>query len=202
MAVSFGPGTNLEPLQRALLLQLKANVNDKLDELNEFWKPKDEELAAALGYEYVDSTCEHIAVFSDGHRPSFIDAPIENYPNISVMAYHAEPSPEQFDQADSYSNTAFVELIVKSQTFEDDDLKVREDAETVVNRRVQRTADAVQRSVSLDPTLGGTIFTLQNPPTVDITDVFIRREDVKKGGDKWAWQLARLEWKATTYSNF
>lgn len=202
MGLNFESGTGLEELQRAMLVHLHANVDGILDELNEKWKPLDEELSETLELEHVDSPCEHIAVFSDGHRPSFIEAPIDNYPNVSVMAYRAEPAPEQWDQGDTFSDTVYVELLVKSPTFSEEEQDSKTDAESIVNRRVQRTADAVQRAVADDPTLGGSSYTLQAPPTVDITDVFVRRESVKTGGDKWLWQAARLEWKSTKYSSF
>lgn len=201
MSGLFGASVGLETIQRAALLQLKNGLNDAIQAIEAEWTPLDQAYATAMGQTYVATTLETVpeGSFMEGHRPSLMEAPIEKYPNVSCMAYTAMPSTDQIDQADMFNDQLYIELMVKSQVFSSDADEVS--AETIVNRRIQRMTDAVRRVISADLTLGGQSLALQDPPTINITDAFIRRFE-KSRGDRWLWQGSRIEYTVTKYAEF
>jgi hypothetical protein len=198
--VWLGNEIGLEEIQRAAYKQLVQNLDDQLSQSEADWGPKDVQFAADTGRHHVNVTLEPIAHYAEGHRPSLIEAPIELYPNVSVMAYEAAPDAEaSFDQLDAFNEALYVEVMVKSPTYETEEDEI--DAATIVNRRIQRTVDAVKRTISADLTLGGSQFQLKDPPSISITDAFIRREE-RSRGPRWLWQGGRLEYRVTKYSTF
>jgi hypothetical protein len=186
MTVIREPVLGLEQIQRAMLLQLIANVNRAIGQVEAWMAAEDEALAATQGLPYVPTLIERIAPqnFVEGHRPSLISAPIGNYPNVAVWAVRGSPTPESetFDQLSSHSVLVYVEIMVKSETSEEE-----------VNRRIQRTAEAVNIAVSLDHTLGGVVYGFDGDALLELADVFTRKEQTAYGPE-WFWQGARLEY--------
>lgn len=195
------PSIGLEDIQRAALIQIAQNLNDMIDTINTEYATKDVEFSTAMGQVNSVTEVEHIPTgsFHEGHRPSLIEADMALYPNVSVMAYQAMPGDELLDQLDTFNNSLYIEAMVKSPIFTADADEVK--AETIVNRRIQRMTDAIKRVITADITLGGTQFALQDPPTVNITDAFIRRAE-KSRGDRWLWQGSRVEYTIKKYSNY
>lgn len=175
----------LEEVQRAAYFQLFENLNEAVTEIETTWAVSDEDFATRTGTDYVPTTLEPIdpANFYEGHRPSLIRAPIENYPNVSVSATRATPgiNTDMFDHQDLYRNVIWVEIMVKASNEEE------------VNRRIMRTADAANSVMLSDPTLGGTIHGFDASPSLIISDVFTRKERSAYGAE-WLWQGARLEY--------
>jgi hypothetical protein len=189
VSITGNPTFGLEDIQRAAIVQLFDNLNATLDEVEREWQIKDAEFYARMGRtDATPITVERIDPqnFVTGHRPSLISAPIENYPNVAVWTVRATPAPEsaQQDHAAIYTDTVFIEVMVKSSP---------EEGEEVVNSRIQRTAEAVNLVIEADPTLGGMVTGLQADPTVELADVFTRKERTAYG-DHWFWQGARLEY--------
>lgn len=178
---SFG----LERVGKQALVLLRENLNDQIDEQQAIWKLLDGDLNLPL------TTIEHVMVenFYHGHRPSLIEAPVDRYPNCSVMAWQATPQAYDVDQMDIFQLHLYVELMCKS----DDD-------EGEVNSRIQRTVDAAHACVMLDRTLGGMVQSIHTTPSVLLTDVFVRPES-RNVNRRFLWQGARMEYtviKATT----
>lgn len=186
MTVISEPLIGLEQIQRAFLYQLMENVNGAIGEIENWMALSDEELANRRGVPFAPTLIERVDPqnFVEGHRPSLIDAPIDNYPNIAVWAVRGAPSPESesLDQLSVYSDTIFVEILVKSQESEEE-----------VNRRIQRTVEAVNIAIAQDRSLGGLVTGLDGDPVVDLSDVFTRKERTSYG-PHWFWQGARLEY--------
>lgn len=180
------PTLGMERVAREALIILIETINDALPEQDDYWAPLDEELADLRGVDYAPITLEPVDLtnFYLGHQPSLIKAPVERYPNISVMADHAGTEGDNdYDQGEAYGLRVWVELMAKSVTGEEE-----------VNARIQRMTDAVNICMVSNPTLRGTIHGYDGPPSADIGEVFTRKERTTYGAE-WFWQGARLEYR-------
>lgn len=195
MTLNSSPIIGLEQIQREVFFTLFDNLNDAITQIQADMNASDEEFATRTGREYVPLEIEPIASseFYEGHRPSLIEAPVENYPNCSVWATTATVAPENelMDHTDLFLNDFFVEIMVKASPTE---------GESVVNRRCIRTAEAVHFCIVGNPTLNGIIAAFTEMPTVNLSDVFKRKESTGYGED-WFWQAARLDYTILKESN-
>jgi hypothetical protein len=91
---------------------------------------------------------------------------------------------DQYDQIDVYRDNLFVEIMVKA---------TQDEGEEIVNRRVQRTAEAVNICILRNETLNGIVAGFDTAPTLRLSDVFTRKERTAYGPE-WFWQGARLEY--------
>jgi len=191
--ISTEPGLGLEELARQTLIILMRELNQEIEYQEQRWAPKDEELANLQGVEYTPVEIERVEAwnFRVGHRPSLVEAPIENYPNVAVLAYSAAPSPaaEQFDQLEAFDDRLAVEIMCKG--FD----------ESMVNARTQRTADAAYIVLARNRTFDGIIGEQGRVPSVMITDLFPRREG-RGEGRQWWWQGARIDGTIVKHSPF
>jgi hypothetical protein len=179
------PTLGLERVARECLIVLMETLNDELPAQDAIWAPLDEDLATRRGVVYEPVTLEPVEIqnFSLGHRPSLIEAPVEGYPNVSVMADRAGQSPyDEIDQMNNYQLRLFIECMVKS-------LKGEEE----VNARVQRMTDAVNVCVMSNPTLRGVVYGIDGEPEIQFTEVFPRKERTSYGAE-WFWQGSRIEY--------
>jgi hypothetical protein len=190
------PSTGLEYVQRQALVCLIRELNDEILIVQEAWNSSDEEMAEMREMDYVATILEPVDLqdFHEGHRPSLISAPIERYPNVSVMCNRANPAAgsEQYDHMNVYRDALYVDIMVKAQPTSDDQEHLNE-AEELVNRRVKRMADAVNSVLVRNRTLNGAVGGYDADPTITIGDVFTRKERTAYG-QHWYWQGARLEY--------
>lgn len=187
--LALTPTFGLAEIQRASLRVLFATVNDVIDEMNAAKTQEDIAFETFLGRPDPKGTLvEHIAPenFHEGHRPSLIKAPVENYPNLCCWTVRAVPTGESSssDHSDIFSVLLFIEMMVRATAQED---------EEDVNRRISRTAEAAHIALGRDPYMGGLISGMTAPPTLNLSDVFVRREQTSFG-PQWYWQGARLEY--------
>lgn len=175
----------LEQVQRAAFFTVLDGLNANIGVVQTYMNSSDQEFATRVGVTYAPTIIELVANanFHEGHRPSLISAPVSEYPNVSVTGNRATPSAENnsFDQLDSYRDTLAIEVMVKSI-----------ESESEINRRVRRTAEAINITIMQDPTLGGVVNGVE-APTVMISDVFTRKERTAYG-PHWFWQGARVEY--------
>lgn len=178
--------TGLEEIQRETLIILMDSLNDAIAEVEAYWGPRDEALANRIGQPYEPTTLPRVAIenFYEGHRPSLINAPVTAYPNVAVMCFRASPHPESalFDHQEINRDLLWVELMVNSETGEGE-----------CNRRAQRMASATSLCLMANKTLNGIISGMDTAPTVNISDLFTRKERTSYGAE-WYWQGARLEY--------
>lgn len=179
------PTLGMERIAREAMIVLLETLNDEIPNQDALWAPLDQDLATLRGIAYVPIVLEPVADdnFYVGHRPSLIDAPVDKYPNVSVMADRAGQAPfDEVDQMDAYSIRMWVEVMVKSARDEEE-----------VNARIQRMADAVNICMMSNPTLRGVVNGFDGPPDVQFTEVFPRKERTSYGPE-WMWQGARVEY--------
>lgn len=126
-----------------------------------------------------------------------IEAPIENYPSISVMVAHITPGTlNRVDYGGELTHRVVIETIVKAGPWRDDKADVDMIGEDIVGRRVKRTAEALFALMKQYDAPGGLFLPPALPATVSWGDIFIRQEDGASGtGHRWYWQGARLEWQ-------
>lgn len=179
------PTFGTERLARETLIILIETLNDEITHQNEIWAPLDEELATIREQTYEPIELESIEPpnFHLGHKPSLIEAPVEGYPNVSVMSDRAVPSGvDDYDHQSIYDDRLVVEFMVKSLR-----------AENEVNSRVQRLADAINICVMSNRTIRGVVNEFSVTPTLFLSDVFIRSEKTSYG-NTWFWQGGRIEY--------
>jgi hypothetical protein len=175
---------SMELVGKQGVVYLRDKLNDAIDELNDWWRAMDESM------DIVPVRAEHIERdnFYYGHRPSLIEAPVDRYPNCSVLAYNARPGAENSsqDQQLVYDVTMYIELMVRSL-----------DNEEECNARAQRTLDATHSCMLNLGAIGG-LWISSAAPVVTITDVFVRPE-VKGHGPRWLWQGVRMDYTLQRY---
>src|SRR4051794_38356702 len=148
----------MERIAREGLIVLIETLNDELPNQDAKWAPLDEELATLRGVPYEPIVNELVAPenFYPGHRPSLIKAPIDKYPNVSVMADRAgQAQDDNIDQISIYNDALVIELMAKSSTSEEE-----------VNSLARRMAEAVNICLMSSRTLRGVVNEFQGVPTV------------------------------------
>lgn len=187
MTLITEPILALEAIQRTAFLILFDQLNGAVDQINTFMATDDEELDNHLGRPYVPTVIELIEAgnFYEGHRPSLIDAAVEKYPNCSVWGVRTVPAPESstLDQISISQTLLYIELMARSSP---------EEGEGIVNRRLLRMAEGVNLCVMSNPTLRGLVNGRESDPTVNVSEVFTRKERTAYG-PHWFWQGARVE---------
>lgn len=193
--MDFTASTKLEQIGRQVLLNLAANVNTEIGNQATIWAPRDVEYAQKMEITYTPIDLEPIpkANMHYGHIPSLVDAPVGEYPNVSVLAPEVSEmgSDDQgWDQFGvDYDVNLYVEIMAKSLYSEEE-----------VNSRIQRTTDAVNIVVMRDHRVGG-LTTEIKFVSVGISDVFKRKELQVQGAD-WYWQGSRIDYTLKVPGNY
>jgi hypothetical protein len=186
-----------EDLQLGIFKMMHEHANTYLAEEEIRGNTLDAEVATASGLDVVTTTLELFdpRYIHYGHRPSMIEAPVIEYPSMSVMSFLATPSASNLntDYGHSFGIKCAVEVIVKSGPYDEDDRMG--DGEDIVGRRIKRTAEAIHRLMQDNPALDGRFMPPEVPPTVTWGDIFARVEDGETAtGDRWYWQGVRMEY--------
>jgi hypothetical protein len=198
MSLLSDPTMGMERLAREVLKILVAELNTELDAQETAWAALDQELATVLGIELAPTELEHVESpnFVLGHRPSFIEAPIDRYPNVAVMSYMTRPGGDQsMDEFFGLSTTIAIEVMCKAGPYEREDQSG--DGEELVNRRTQRTVEAIFRVLTRNKTLHGLADQITTAPVVGISEVEERQDDISGRGGFFFWQAGRIELTVT-----
>lgn len=198
MPMVLRTSTGLEEIGHGVLLQLSASVNRELVLQTSAWAPYDVAFSQEFGYEYFPTLLETIdpAHMYLGHVPTLIDAPPTDFPNLSVLASDSTLAPSMPDQTLEYLINFYVELMVKSaEPNLGSDIQQRE-----VNKRIQRTTSAVHNVLMSDQTIGGLVYET-SMRSLNITDVFIRREERARGAE-FFWQGARIDYQVRVPADY
>jgi hypothetical protein len=182
-------GFGLELIEQAALKIIYNELNNELALIEEAWKAKDLELNQLIGADPIEVTLERIedGSFYQGHVPSLIEAPIDKYPNVAVICGDSNPyeGENDYDQFNNYTNSLAIEIMCKSLYNESE-----------VNRRTNRTLEAVHNVMMRNTTLDGIIEGFDSDPSAIVTDVFTRR-DREQGESDWYWRAGRIDYQIT-----
>jgi hypothetical protein len=185
----------MEQIQRQAFFTLFDTLNSAIDVVAAEMEDSDIEFAQRTGATYEPIVVSHIESgnFYEGHRPSLIDAPLDKYPNCSIWALSAAAAEESqlFDHSQVFNTVLSVEVMVKASPTE---------GEGIVNKRTLRTIEAVHYAFMADPTLGGIVSAIGDEPSVDLSEVFTRKERSAYGAE-WFWQAGRLQYVISKTSN-
>lgn len=193
-----------EPATRAMRLVLAQDLNAEIDRQSQSWYAADLELQA-LGFDagvgQVDVEHVDAAHLHEGPHLSFLKAPPEAFPNVSVMAYLVVPAPTSAfgDQVDSSQLTLSVESMVKAGPIGEG---LDTAFETIVHRRIQRMTEAVNAVMRRNPTLLGVVAPIQEPARGGIGQHSVIKREEKGAGPRFIWQGSRLEYTAQRASTF
>jgi len=181
-------GFGLEIIETEAIKILAENINQELIEVEERWKERDLETNQALGILPITIELEHFKEgnYHMGHTPSLIEAPIDKYPNICSIASESAASESDYDQFNNYDISLAIEFIVKSLYNESE-----------VNRRAQRTLEAVHNVMMRNQTLNGLIEGFDNDPSGVLTGVFTRSDHPQGSNNEWYWRLGRIDYMIT-----
>lgn len=194
MSIQTDSTTGLERLGREVILILADQLNQEIVNQQAYWDVLDQELATTLGKNYAVTTIEPIP--NDhlhlGHVPSLIDSQITDFPNVAVMAYQSNRGGDQaLDQYHGLTDSIFIEVLCKAGPYPEDDQVAYFEGEEMVNRRTQRTTDAVVSVINSNRTLNGLVNAIADPPSVTIYDVFNRHLN-RDRGPLYFWQGSRM----------
>lgn len=192
------PNAGMPEIQRAAFFVLFDTLNDALVLVEQSWATSDQSFSDRTGRPFVPTTLEPVEDdnFHEGLDPSLIQAPIEKFPNCSVLAYRATPGPGAalLDHQEVYRVSLTIEAMVKATP---------EEGVDICNRRCNRMVQAVHTCLMANQTLGGIVSGFDGTPTINVTEMFTRKD---RGGDassrgtrtsygpEWLWQGARLEY--------
>lgn len=183
-----------EPLSRAVRILLLHELNDEIDAQSERWRQADsalQQLGLDPGVGQVTVPHVPVANLHEGPHKALIEAPVEQFPNVSAAAYMAVPSAEQFDQFDKNDLTLFVEsMAIAGPVAAGQEVAY----ETIVHRRIQRMTEAVAAVIRRSGTLYGTVNPIQMPPRGGVGNSSWLKRDKKGTGDRYLWQGSRLQY--------
>jgi hypothetical protein len=194
------PLVGLEDLQRAAFWVFFEGMNNALQEISDYWAPRDLVYDQRVGTTLAPTVLEAIPTnnFHTGHKPSLVNGSPDNYPNLCVFAMQATPAAESnnYDQIDAWLDSLLVEVMVKGPD------------EDVTNRRIQRTVEAAVMCIRRNPTLGGSTYGLANAPSIVISDLFAVSSSSQGGayqyqpnpmgmvdGGRYVWQGAQIQFR-------
>lgn len=187
-----------------MFAMLAENLNAEIAVQQRAGEERDRKVAELRGKTYASVALEQLETSNMhvGTKPSLLDAPIDEYPNIAVMAWQSMPNTvAQTDQLAGYTDTVAIEGMVRSPRGDKADREEMHRNEEIVNARCQRTMDAVVNVIQRDSTLGGRFIGLKYPPRSVISEVFVRLED-NTSGDAWLWQGFRIEFSFDRYGEY
>jgi hypothetical protein len=188
--------TSMERLGREVVLIMADQLNAEIAAQEAAWFSLDQEYASQLGTGITNITIEQIPTSHMylGHVPSLINAEISRYPNLSVMAFESQPGGDvSIDLYHSTVATLYIEVMCKSGPYAANDVSPSP-GEDLVNRRTQRTIDAVVAVMNRNQTLNGLVQRISSAPSIVISDVFGKHEHRDRGPRFW-WQGGRLEYR-------
>lgn len=195
MPLLLDKGIGLERISRELLIILASALNAALDVEDAKWQTLDSQLATTLGIDYVpclsDKLVNHNFYF--GHRPSLVEAPIANYPNVSVYANQASPSNDQGDHSEGYLINVGVEAMCIEGPYQQIITGFNRTGEDLVNKKIQRMMESIHAVVLANKTFNGLIPSIDSPPRVQFSEPMLRRENTSYGADYY-WQMVRVEY--------
>ncbi len=154
-----------ELVARAARLVLIDGVNAQIDTLQERWMAADEVFEAA-GHDVGIAVegIEHIStenVFQGPHK-SLLASPISRFPNLTVSAYASRPGTgnPQNDVHRTLEISLLVELMIAAGPV---DARGQLFFETLAHRRVERTTEAVLKTIGASQNLLGTVNPIGEP---------------------------------------
>ena len=150
----------LENLARSLHIVLLDDLVVCLDDVQQEWVPKDAAYYALLGQPVPPTPLDPPAYWAVGHHPSILDRPLDEFPNVTIHAYdHRSAGDLGADQWDPLTCRAWVEIFVSHTDV------------ATVNRMAYRYAQALNRCLVQNSTLGGLVETFDFSPDVQISNV-------------------------------
>ncbi len=195
MAVLFGKEIGTERIAYEALMLLANNLNAAVDVEDAKWTALDQALATKLTIESVPCVSNNVEAknFFLGHRPSLIEASVEGYPNVSVMADQAMPSADQGDQYEGWQIRLWIEAMVIDGPYDPLFEGYERKGEDLCNRKAQRMIEAVHNVIVSNRTLNGVVEEISDPPRAFLSNCFVRSDETSHGSD-YFWQMVRLEY--------
>lgn len=168
-----------ESIGRAARLVVAEGINAAIDRVQRVWLRADQDFEAAgfdvgIRDEGIESV-EVTNVFGGPHK-SLVASPIDRFPNVSVTAYATRPSGVNTasDRIDVPELSLLVELMVKAGPRTADNALF---VESLVHRRVERTAEALLATITASRNLYGTVDIISQPRGGIVNASWTRNED-------------------------
>ncbi len=190
-----------EVVGRAARLVIIDGVNAQIDAVQERWAAADDVFEAA-GHDagIVAEGVEHVSpenVFQGPHK-SLLTSPISRFPNVTVSAYATRPGSgnPQNDVHRTLEISLLVELMVAAGPV---DARGQLFFETLAHRRVERTSEAVLKTIGASQNLLGTVNPVGDPRGGIVNSSWTKKSD---GGREEIHVLhgARFQYALTRYA--
>lgn len=159
-------------LELAAKIQIQRYLEAECERQETFWVKRMKDLGALLPTSRLPTPKIRRVKDSNiyiGPRPSLLQAPIDFWPSITVRCGDLRPSRGgQNDQYDTFDCDFYIEVMCYAGPVARDQIHLQPgiDAEGSVNLQVHLLSGAVQMCIRKDPSLGGAILPIQNPPSV------------------------------------
>lgn len=181
------PGLGGEEIVRAALWQVKSHIEEKTAYVKSIWDERDEAFATEFEKPFRQTVLPTIAPrnYYTGQTPSLVEAPLEQWPSITIYAGQSTPAPAQPDQYDTMRIPLYVEVLCSFGPVKETELHAEQgiEAENAVWRICERLSSAVHLCIKTDPSLGGTLAgPIERPPEIVRSEPFARKAD-KGAGD-------------------
>jgi hypothetical protein len=195
-------------LEMAVKIQIESNLEAECERQEAFWRNRILDLRrlspdsrfSVPQIQRVDSKNLYM-----GARPSLLQAPIEFWPSVTVRCGDLRPARDgaQPDQYDTFDCDLYVEVMTYAGPVDRDHLHLQEgiNSEGDVNMQVHLLSSAVQMCIRKDPTFGGAIMPIQNPPIiVPSFPTALPGNDQERVGDYYHYQGRQLTYVVTRNS--
>ncbi len=190
-----------EVVGRAARLVVIDGINAQIDTVQERWRAADQIFEAAghdvgIAAEGVESIASD-NIFQGPHK-SLLTSPISRFPNVTVVAYAARPgtSNPQNDVHRTLEISLLVELMVAAGPV---DARGQLFFETLVHRRVERTTEAVLKTIGSSHNLLGAVSLVGEPRGGIVNSSWTKKSE---GGREETHVLhgARFQYALTRYA--
>ena len=178
----FGLGFETELIQRAVKAQIIKFLPELTEKLQEIWDIRDKEFAEIFNQTYKKLQVPIIkenSILSGVENLSLINAPVELWPFVLIYARDSMPYQYQEDQFDTVSIPLRIEVMCNEGPIKEEELHTKEGIEgmQILDSKIQRLSDAVYLCIRKDPTLCGTVGTIEKPPKVTTSLPWARKEN-------------------------
>jgi hypothetical protein len=199
-------GTGPEVVQTAMYLQLCDRLEAELARQQAIWDRYDEFIAERQGEIYEQTVLQLVQKRSlvRGTRRSTLKLPTDYFPVVAVMCDNSGPTAESatLDLGGVSGNRVYIEVVVKSDPYDPDDVEAQFRQEGVVDRRVKRTSQAAAQCVMADPSLGAVTPALGQPRIAQTDSFAIKGTKPDDQGRTWLFSLARIDFVGDIYFQF
>lgn len=193
----FGLGFECELIQRAAKAQILTYLEPLTEQLQGIWDLRDKEFSEKLGIAYKRVSIPKIEkenVYAGIENISLIEAPLKRWPAVLIYARNGTPYQVQEDQYNTESITFCLEIMCKEGPIQAEQVHEKEgfEAMEMLDSKMQRLTDIIYLCIQKDTTLCGSVGQIENPPKINTSLPWARKEEKNATGKSYILQGKQL----------